>query len=242
MCVLTAGIMLYLSIDYQPMVKTEKDHSLATESEVVSQAQGTDQADDAKALTQEPALERNIPMLSTGDDHPDRLTMESQRAGTIMRKDEAGIGWQAEGTGQPTAAPRPTDAEIGAVKMEGVAEKAIVNKKHVKTGQSAAAPALEQKLDQADGVAPLVEQFITCCGDARENRIQQQTVEKLIKQGRMLLRSGRLPGEEKALVEEMIDVLGQMSSKEKGTYAEVCERAVAFAKRKGYNVKTPNPQ
>lgn len=240
-CALAVGVMLYLSIDYQPLIKTDMERSVATVPAPVSPV--IEEIGEGDGLGKTSAPMRNLQELSSSDEQIDGVEVESKPpADKVMAEYRVGKGRRAEVPEQTAAPLQSGDAAIDSEPQKEVTVQAMVREKSVQTGNRLASPVQDQELSKTDGAALFIEQFVALCGDFRDNRLKQSTVEKLVEQGRSLLRAGNLPADEQGMIDEISEILEQHSSTEKTTFSEVCERATEFGRRKGYHVNNVNSQ
>jgi hypothetical protein len=236
-CAVAVGVMLYLSIDYRPMLKTEADRSLGTATTV--ELQSSDQPADAAGSAVDADMRPNEPVLQEREYQAQGPTMELQSTtGAMMAEDQA-VRALPEAAAEPS--PAPLDSEEGAAgpgKMQEDARKMSIKEKGFRAETNGAPSAHGLAVIQADALAQFVEQFVARCREDRPNGMEPATIQDLIEQGRGLLHSGNLAADERVVVNDMLGVLERLPAVDTSRFEELCDRAAEFGRTRGYEVGT----
>lgn len=238
-CAVAVGVMLYLSIDYQPMLKTEAGRSLGTATTV--ELQSSDQPADAAGSAADADMQPNEPVLQEREYQDQGPMMEPQRTTGAMTAEDQSVRALPEAAPEPS--PGPPDSGEGAagrVTMQQAARQMSVKEKGFRAETNRAASAPETEAIPAEALALFVEQFVARCRDDHPSGMEPAAIQNLIEQGRGLLRSGTLAADERVEVNDMLGVLELLPAVEKGRFEKLCDRVAEFGRTRGYEVGTSN--
>jgi len=209
-CATAVGIMLYLSIDYQPMVQVDSANSVYSEK-----------APGPPAVAQKAAPQGTGAALEPEQD--ELKAVSSYRKRTLDPEESEAVSG-------------------GEVAADMVMEAQRVPEERFTAALSKPSASSPQLVEEEGGPAHFIEQFVALCGDYRENRVKQSTVEALIEQGQELLRADEVTGEERAVIVEINGILEKGDELDADAFTDICKRAVEFGSRKGYDVRGEQPE
>lgn len=250
-CALAVGVMLYLSIDYHPLVQTDLKKSSETVLETISS--GADQVGKMEAGTGFDALpgppqapqqaaapaEREMQFTAKSKRGADEVMMESQA-------DIQDLEERAELSDKATAAPLSEDVDTAVEPRATSLSRPKVGDKPVRLENITFSAVLGMQEGRQDVVAPFIERFVAVCSEYQKNNLdgslQQPAVDALIEQGRVLLGNTDLPPDERAVITEISKALEPDQISNKAEFLEACSRAKIFGRSRGYDVNNGSAQ
>jgi len=238
-CAVAVGVMLYLSIDYQPMVQPDKAEDKAVIETVHAEAgRAPAPATVAADAVQVEQAEEGLAEAPGPDEPGATFSMELGRtagkAAARSKKNER----------MRTAVPEKSEVYLqpGEMKPLGNQQREQAVRPAAKVAgdralRESVAPAIDEELAPPTDGAYMIEQFVWLC---REDQLQSATVADLVEQGNSLLQAGGTVEDELSLIREITELLEQGATMEQTDFQALCERVISFGTRRGYHINATN--
>ena len=234
-CAAAVGVMLYLSIDYQPMVQTDRVDSVY--SEKASAPPVSEQQVEPEGIGAAPEPKRDRLATSAADTKADFEALDSEvvqdPAVNLARKKQRAPEERAESPQAKSALMVPEPGVVAGAPGENGTERDV-------TASPESSLSTPQHPGELGGTAHYIEEFVSLCGDYPENRVKQSTVDTLVERGQALLRTDTVQGDERAVITEITTILEKGIARDSGAFIDTCRRAFEFGMHRGYDLEQLN--